>query len=173
MLNLTEKAAKFCKAIILQLKKIKKKNTQNIEWMSARNLMHRVVNIDSSFLLCFWCYFTFFFFLLHWAACGVFIPWPGNLHPLHWKCWVLTTGPPGKSQQSCIIIIKVAVVLTILVLERVWMGSSLTCPKRQESLPVWLGWPLSPSIRDGEPGWSSRCWFLLLLSSKALPSCSL
>ena len=113
-----------------------------------------------------------FFFWLHWAACGVFIPWPGNLHPLHWKCWALTTGPQGKSQQSCTIIIKVAVVLTILVLEQVWMGSQLTCPEgKKASLSGWADlWALA--FMKGNQAGASRHWFVLFPFSKALPSCS-
>ena len=45
-----------------------------------------------------------FFFLAPRAARGILIPRPGdqglNLCSLHWKCGVLTTGPPGKSPFS-------------------------------------------------------------------------
>lgn len=34
---------------------------------------------------------------LHWAACRIFVPQPGlNPWPLHLKCRVLATGPPGN-----------------------------------------------------------------------------
>ena len=34
----------------------------------------------------------------HWAACGILVPYQGlNPVPWQWKCWVLTTGPPGNS----------------------------------------------------------------------------
>ena len=45
------------------------------------------------------------------AACGLLVaacvwdlvPWPGiKPGPLHWERRVLTTGPPGKSQRSCV-----------------------------------------------------------------------
>ena len=39
----------------------------------------------------FWCFGC--------EACGFLVPYQGlNPHPLHWKGEVLTTGPPGKSQ---------------------------------------------------------------------------
>ena len=35
------------------------------------------------------------------AACGIYFPDQGwNPGPLHWKCRVLATGPPGKSLHS-------------------------------------------------------------------------
>ena len=45
---------------------------------------------------------NFLFLCLFWphrAACGILVPRPG-MEPaaLQWKRWVLTTGPPGKSQ---------------------------------------------------------------------------
>lgn len=37
------------------------------------------------------------------AACGIVDPNQGsNLHPFKWKCWNLTTGPPGKSWASIV-----------------------------------------------------------------------
>ena len=49
-----------------------------------------------------WCWRIWFLFcFLFWpccAACGSYFPNQGlNPRPLHWKCRVLTTGPPGKS----------------------------------------------------------------------------
>ena len=42
--------------------------------------------------------FSFLTFWLCYEACGILVPDQGwNLHPLHWKHGVLTTGPPGKS----------------------------------------------------------------------------
>ena len=47
-------------------------------------------------------YIYIFFFSSIWpchAACGILVPPPGSQpHPLLWKCSVLTTGLPGKSQ---------------------------------------------------------------------------
>ena len=38
------------------------------------------------------------FLWLHCSACGVLVLQPrSETRPLHWKLWVLTTGPPGKS----------------------------------------------------------------------------
>ena len=47
-------------------------------------------------------YLTVSVFVAAWgslvAACGIQFPDQRlNLHPLHWECWVLSTGPPGKS----------------------------------------------------------------------------
>ena len=59
-------------------------------------------------------HFHFHLRLLHWQVssfpvpppgkpktCGILVPWPG-IEPgsLHWKCWVLTTRPPGTSLYS-------------------------------------------------------------------------
>ena len=41
-----------------------------------------------------------FFFWVHSAACRISVPQPCELGPQQWKCTVLTTGPPGKSQTS-------------------------------------------------------------------------
>ena len=33
-----------------------------------------------------------------YMACGISVPRPGiELRPWQWKCWILTTGPPGNS----------------------------------------------------------------------------
>ena len=38
---------------------------------------------------------------MHCKTCGSYFPNQGsNLHPLHWKHGLLTTGLPGKSQES-------------------------------------------------------------------------
>ena len=43
-------------------------------------------------------FFIIFYFLTMPQACGIQFPDQGmNLHPLHWKCRVVTTGPLGKS----------------------------------------------------------------------------
>ena len=35
------------------------------------------------------------------AACAVYFPDKGsNPSPLHWECRILTTGPPGRSQET-------------------------------------------------------------------------
>ena len=43
-------------------------------------------------------FFSSFFFCLHYAACGIFVPWLG-IEPVlpALEVWVLTTGLPGKS----------------------------------------------------------------------------
>ena len=65
---------------------------------------------------CFWCYFKFYevdlvifverffccycyccFFVFCHVACRILVPNQGlNPHPLQWKHWVLTPGPPGN-----------------------------------------------------------------------------
>ena len=52
---------------------------------------------SSLFLLLKFIILIFISCLCHTAR-GTLGPWPGlNPHPLHWKCGVLITGPPGKS----------------------------------------------------------------------------
>ena len=42
----------------------------------------------------------FFFFSPRHTACRILVPYPGiEPVPLQWRCGVLTTGPPGKSQE--------------------------------------------------------------------------
>ena len=52
--------------------------------------------------MCFYVYTVLFFFLLLLLfiamACGILVSQPGiKPRQQQWKCWVLTTGPPGNS----------------------------------------------------------------------------
>ena len=67
--------------------------------LSVKSRNHHCIQLSSQFLLfCCWCLFCF------WPphpACGILVPWPGtNTWPLHWKCEVLHSRPPWKSQWS-------------------------------------------------------------------------
>lgn len=52
--------------------------------------------------------FYFFFYLFTWpcrASCRILVPWPGiEPHLLQWKHGMLTTGVPGKSLLTCLIL---------------------------------------------------------------------
>ena len=76
-------------------------------------------------------FFFFFFLWLHYAAYGILVPQQGsNPRPLHWKCGVLTTGPPGKSHKGFFF---KRILLIFSSLSIVVMASLLT----SESLILW------------------------------------
>ena len=51
--------------------------------------------------LSFYFFFLSFFFWPRRAACRILVLQPGiEPRPLQWKCQVLTTGPPGNSQEA-------------------------------------------------------------------------
>ena len=52
------------------------------------------------FLLLFFSFFLSFFFLAAWHMVSQLPDQRANLHPLHWKCRVLTPGSPGTSLQG-------------------------------------------------------------------------
>ena len=105
--------------------------------MSARNLIHRVVTIDSGFLLCFWGYFTFFLAALGCMWCLHSLtrePAPPALEVLslnHWTTRKVPTVLYYNHQGYCC-------------LNNPRFGAGLNgliahMSKGQESLPVWLG----------------------------------
>ena len=57
-----------------------------------------------SHIISFWCSFQkrglVGWFWPHCVACGILVPRP-EIEPgsWHWKCWALTSGPPGSSQK--------------------------------------------------------------------------
>ena len=108
--------------------------------MSARNLMHRVVNIDSSFLLCFWCYFTFFFFFFAALGCMWCLhsltrePAPPALEMLSLNHWTIREVPTVLyyNHQGCCCLNNPCFGVGL-------NGLIVHMSKGQESLPVWLG----------------------------------
>ena len=79
-------------------------NTTIIYWwqLKSREVQEhlQVHTAQQVVFLCVWCFFVFCFLLFCVFSFGHATKFPNQgLHtrPLHWKCVVLTTGPPGKS----------------------------------------------------------------------------
>ena len=85
-----------------------------------------------------------------WVARGILVFQPGiKPGPLHWKCKVLTNGPPGKSESLCLYFIIIIVICLhgmawgILV---PWPGTK-PMPPAVECRVLITGWPgKSPSL---------------------------
>ena len=58
-------------------------------------------------------------------GCRILVPWPGiELTPLHWKLWVPTTGPLGKSNTASAFVMVLSLVLS-WVLGLTWRDHSV------------------------------------------------
>ena len=69
------------------------KNAQHFRFLSSDNAEYLIV--------CF-CLLVYFFLAAPFCLWDLSsLTKESNLHPLHWKCRVLTTGSPGESQNFC------------------------------------------------------------------------
>lgn len=96
--------------------------------------------------LCSRYYISFFFnfnFWSHWAACEIFVPWPGiESVPLQWTRGVLTTGPAGKSRflhfKLCYVFVIIGLLVTchrdLITCLMCWWKKAINSPTPQSSL---------------------------------------
>ena len=104
------------------------------------------------------------------AACGIYFPDQGwNPGPLHWKCRVLATGPPGKSLHS-LFFFNLCIYFNwrLITLQYcsgfchtlTWICHGCTCVPHPEPLshlpphPIPLGHPSAPALSTLSHAWN-------------------
>lgn len=117
---------------------------------------------------------NFFFFWLQSVPCEITVPCQGwNLHPLHWKLGVLTTGPLGKSYNTALI--TIAIMPYIRSSEFIHLITRSLCPLTHISHPPAPHriTNILPSVSIAQPQlFSSAESPLLPLGSFLFPSCT-
>ena len=73
-------------------------------WEAVTHLCNKWPLVACSKWWFFFCFVLFFFLWPHCVACRILVSWPGvEPGPRQWRRHVLTTEPPGNSQQAVIL----------------------------------------------------------------------